>query len=48
LPVFCKNRPGRLLEARELVLEALELKKTLDPGAAEAWLPYNILAKIAN
>jgi tetratricopeptide (TPR) repeat protein len=37
----------RLPEARSLVEEALALKKTLDPGAAEIWYTFRTLAVIA-
>jgi len=43
-----QTQPGRLDEARELAEEALAIMKTLDPGAAEIWKTYNILAKIAD
>ena len=36
-----------MAEARQLAEEALAIKQTLDPGAAEIWKAYNILAKIA-
>ncbi|MDM8554909.1 tetratricopeptide repeat protein [Desulfococcaceae bacterium HSG7] len=39
--------PNRLSEARLMAEEALAIDKTLDPGAAEIWKTYNILAKIA-
>jgi tetratricopeptide (TPR) repeat protein len=42
-----QGHPERLDEARQLAEEALAIKKTLDPGAAEIWSMYNILAKIA-
>lgn len=42
-----RNLPGRLAEARQLAEEALAIKQTLDPGAAEIWTTYNILAKVA-
>jgi len=41
-------QPGRLDEARELAEESLAIKKTLDPGAADIWKTYNILADIAD
>ena len=40
-------QPGRLAEARQLAEEALAIMQTLDPGAAEIWTTYNILAQIA-
>ncbi len=43
-----RTQPGRIAEARELAEEAHALMKTLDPGAAEIWWSYNILAKIAD
>jgi tetratricopeptide (TPR) repeat protein len=42
-----KAQPARLAEARRLAEEALEMKKTLDPAAAEIWKTYAILADIA-
>jgi tetratricopeptide (TPR) repeat protein len=38
----------RLDEARQLAEEALAIDKTLDPGAAEIWKDYTILAEIAD
>ncbi len=38
----------RLTKARQLAEEALAIKQTLDPAAAEIWTIYNILAKIAD
>jgi tetratricopeptide (TPR) repeat protein len=43
-----QTQPGRLAEARQLAEEALAIKQTLDPGAAEIWTTYNILAEIAD
>ena len=43
-----RTQPHRLTEARELAEEALAIKQTLAPGAAEIWKTYNILAKIAD
>jgi len=43
-----QSQPKRLAEARQLAEEALALKRTIDPGAAEIWTTYNILANIAN
>ena len=37
----------RLSEARQLAEEALEMKRTIDPAAAEIWKTYQILARIA-
>ncbi|MCL4204545.1 MAG: tetratricopeptide repeat protein [Pirellulaceae bacterium] len=48
LAVLLRTQPGRLDEARELAEESLAIKKTLDPGAAEIWTTYNILADIAD
>ena len=42
------DQPGRLAEARQLAEESLTLAKTLDPGAAEIWKTYSILAEIAD
>ncbi|MGB7518590.1 MAG: tetratricopeptide repeat protein, partial [Spirulinaceae cyanobacterium] len=39
-----QNQPQRLPEAQQLVEEALAINKTLDPGAAQIWKTYNILA----
>ncbi len=43
-----RTQPHRLAEARELAEEALAIKQTLDPGAAEIWTTYSILADIAD
>lgn len=48
LAVLLWTHPGRLAEARRLAEEALAIKKTLDPGAAEIWMTYAILAEIAD
>ena len=40
------KQPGRLAEAFALASAALEVKKTVDPGSAEIWLTYSVLAKI--
>ena len=42
-----QNLPGRLTEARQLAEEAFAIDKKLDPGAAEIWKTYDILAGIA-
>ena len=42
-----RTQPGRLAEARQLAEEALTIMQTLDPGAAEIWKTYNLLAQIA-
>lgn len=47
LAAVLHTQPGRLDEARALAEEALAIKQTLDPGAAEIWTTYKILAKIA-
>ncbi len=47
LAVLLLNEPERLSEARQLAEQALAIKKTLDPGAAEIWTSYYILAMIA-
>ncbi len=39
--------PGRLADARSHAEQALAIKKTLDPAAAEIWKIYFILANIA-
>ena len=43
-----QRQPGRLAEARRLAEESLAIKETLDPGAAEIWTTYSILAEIAD
>lgn len=43
-----KAQPGRLDEARQFAKEALAIKETLEPGAAEIWTTYSILAEIAD
>ena len=48
LAALLQTQAGRLAEARQLAEEALALKQTLDPGAAEIWVTYNILAQIAD
>ena len=42
------TQPGRQDEARELAEEALAIKKTMDPGAAQMWKTHNVLAEIAD
>lgn len=42
-----QTQPERLDEARELAEESLAIDKTLDPGAAQIWTTYSILAEIA-
>jgi tetratricopeptide (TPR) repeat protein len=41
------NQPNRLPEAHQLATDALAIKQTLDPAAAEIWKAYSLLAKIA-
>ncbi|NQV28189.1 MAG: tetratricopeptide repeat protein [Rhodopirellula sp.] len=48
LACLLRSQPHRLAEARKLVEEALAIKQTLDPGAAEIWKAYTILAEIAD
>jgi tetratricopeptide (TPR) repeat protein len=43
-----QTQPGREVEARQMAEEALSLKQTLDPGAAEIWKTYGLLALIAD
>jgi tetratricopeptide (TPR) repeat protein len=45
--VVC-DRPDRLAEARELAEHALELKRWADPGSAQIWETYFLLALILN
>jgi tetratricopeptide (TPR) repeat protein len=40
--------PGRLADAKSHAEQALAIKKTLDPAAAEIWNTYAILANIAD
>lgn len=47
LAVLLWAQPTRLAEARTLVEEALAIKETLDPGAAEIWMTYALLAEVA-
>jgi tetratricopeptide (TPR) repeat protein len=47
LASLLQTQPGRLAEARQLAEEALAINKTLDPGAAEIWKTYDLLAEIA-
>nr|VFK22824.1 MAG: Tetratricopeptide (TPR) repeat [Candidatus Kentron sp. LFY] len=48
LAALLQSQPGRLAEARALAEEALAIKKELEPGAAEIWTTYGILAQIAD
>jgi len=42
-----QNQPERLTEARQLAEQALAIRQTLDPAAAEIWKSYGLLALIA-
>ena len=42
-----RRQPARLAEARQLAEESLAIAQTLDPGAAQIWKTYAILAEIA-
>jgi tetratricopeptide (TPR) repeat protein len=42
-----RGDPQRLNEARDFATEALAIDQTLDPGAAEIWKTYDVLADIA-
>jgi cell division septum initiation protein DivIVA len=48
LASLLQTQPGRLAEARQLAEEALAIKLTLDPAAAEIWKIYDILADISD
>jgi SagB-type dehydrogenase family enzyme len=48
LAALLGNLPGRLGEARHLAEEALGIAHSLDPGAAEAWRVYGILADVSD
>ncbi|MBD2435856.1 CHAT domain-containing protein [Nostoc sp. FACHB-110] len=48
LAAILQNQPHRLSEARQLAEEALAIKQTLDPAAAEIWKIYDTLANIAD
>ena len=48
LAAILQNQPHRLSEARQLAEDALAIKKTLDPAAAEIWKTYDLLAYIAD
>ena len=41
------TQASRLPEARQLAEEALKLRQTLEPGVAEIWKSYGLLAQIA-
>lgn len=43
-----QNQPNRLPEARQMAEEALAMRQTLDPDAAQIWNIYGILAEIAD
>jgi len=47
LASLLRTQPGRLAEARQLAEKALDIKKTLDPAAAEIWMTYGLLGEIA-
>ncbi|MDQ3814914.1 MAG: tetratricopeptide repeat protein, partial [Armatimonadota bacterium] len=48
LSALLQNQAARLAEARQLAEESLVIKRTLDPGAAEIWKIYGLLAQIAD
>ena len=48
LAYLLENQPHRLIEAQQFAEEALAIKKTLDPSAAQIWITHNILANIAD
>jgi tetratricopeptide (TPR) repeat protein len=41
------KQPNRLSEAYQLATDALAIKQTFDPAAAEIWKTYNLLARIS-
>ena len=41
-----RHQPGRLVEARQLIAEALRIAQTVDPAGAEVWQTYGILAGV--
>ncbi len=41
-----QKQPGRLVEARQLVEEALGIAQTLDPAGVEVWKNYGVLAAV--
>jgi tetratricopeptide (TPR) repeat protein len=43
-----RTQPKRLPEARQLAEQALAIRQTLDPAAAEIWTTYGLLAEIAD
>ncbi len=47
LAALLRNEPDRLAESRQLAEQALAIRQTLDPAAAEIWKTYSILAEIA-
>jgi len=47
LAELLRHQPDRLAEARRLAEEALAIKEGLEPGVAEIWNTYSILAAIA-
>jgi hypothetical protein len=48
LAALLARLPGRLAAARSHAEQALAIKKTLDPAAAQIWTTYSILADIAD
>ncbi len=48
LAELLRTQPNRMNEAQQLAEEALVIKKTLEPGVAEIWNTYGILARIAD
>jgi tetratricopeptide (TPR) repeat protein len=47
LAVLLRQQPRRLAEARRLAEDALTIRQTLEPGAAEIWKTYDLLAEIS-
>lgn len=48
LAALLQSNPDRLSEARTLAEQSLAIRKNLDPGVAEIWKSYHILAEIAD
>lgn len=48
LAALLQTQPGRRAEARQLAEESLAIKQTLDPGAAEIWKIFELLAQVAD
>src|SRR6266702_3327427 len=46
LAALLHDQPGRLVEARQVAVEALAIAQTLDPAGADVWKTYGILADI--